>query len=78
MMASSAHLTRTSHHNNPVDNFGIAEKEFFTNPKLGGGKAGQDQEMQNGDSQPPKEILRCAGCEKAMEKSYEASKYITV
>jgi hypothetical protein len=49
MLASSAHLTRTAHHNNPVDNFEVAQNIYDKHPKLGYTN-GNDSHMTNGDT----------------------------
>lgn len=77
MLASSAHLTRTAHHNNPVDNFEIAQNVYEKYPIFQSTNGHLDQPMGNGEV-AALETIKCSGCEKSMEKSYEASKYISI
>jgi hypothetical protein len=52
MLASSAHLTRTSHHNNPVDNFSVAQGVYFSHPRLNPTNGNYDQIMDNAEEKP--------------------------
>ena len=74
MLASSAHLTRTAQHNNPVENFKSAEslEERLLNLHL---EVIPSKEVKNGEPIPAEEIIIWSGCEKKLLK--EDLKYIS-
>jgi transcription factor Ssl1 len=78
MLASSAHLTRTSHHNNPVDIFDVAQNVYFSQAAQTPTNGNHDVLMENGEEHSKLELVTCGGCEKIMEKSFDASKFISI
>jgi len=55
MLASSAHLTRTAQHNNPVENFQSADiVENLIIPHL---KISQSKFLENGETEQMKEFI---------------------
>lgn len=69
MLASSAHLTRTAHHNNPVENFKVVTSIL-------------SNEYSNKENEESKikvpDVIICSGCEKQLDKYSKASKCISV
>jgi len=62
MLASSAHLTRTAQHNNPVDNFKIADD--LSDTKITFHKEGDGDHIMIENQEIPPDFITCKGCEK--------------
>ena len=77
MLASSAHLTRTSHHNDQVNIFSTAQAAFNNGLKENG-FYNPEQINENGNMHFQPKIVTWGGWEKKMEMSYESSKFISI
>lgn len=78
MLASSAHLTRTAHHNNPVENYDVAQNVLYGH-KIAAGEYINGNGAPNGETNGAStELVTCGGCDIQLQKSIEMSKFISI